>query len=101
MIQWLEQHLLACPIKSNFGIDCFGCGSQRAFIALLKGDVIGSLRYHVALIPFILTIIALIMQLIFKKTNGAKWVMMLFIVTCALTLIQYIYKQLVYFGLLT
>lgn len=100
MINWLERHLMSCPIKSHFGIDCPGCGSQRAFIALLRGDIQQSLEYHIALIPFILTIIVLITQLILNKSNGAKWVMWLFIFTSSLTFLQYIYKQLILLGII-
>lgn len=100
MIHWLEQHLLTCSIKSHFGVECPGCGSQRALIALLKGNVMESLRYHIALVPFIITIIALIIQLIIKHNNGGKWVMWLFIITSSLTFIQFIVKQLAFFGLI-
>ena len=100
MITWLEQHLMSCPIKLHFGVDCPGCGTQRALIALLRGNFQQSLEHHIALIPFILTIVALIAQLIFNKPNGAKWVMWLFIITSSLTFLQYIYKQLVLFGII-
>ncbi len=100
MVNWLEQHLMSCPIKSRFGVDCPGCGSQRAFIALLRGDIPQSLEHHIALIPFILTILALVAQLILNKPNGAKWVMWLFIFTSGLTFLQYIYKQLLLFGII-
>ncbi len=97
MIDWLEHHLLACPIKSSFGLDCPGCGSQRAFISLLKGNLIESLSYHAALIPFMITIAMLILQLIKKHDHGGIWVMWCFIVTSGITLIQYIIKQVMLF----
>ena len=78
-------------------MDCPGCGAQRAFIALLKGDLVQSLYYHAALIPFMVTVLALIIQLIFKFNNGGKWVMWCFIVTSAITLIQYIIHQIILF----
>jgi hypothetical protein len=93
MITWLEQHLFKCTIKSTFGIDCPGCGLQRALISLLKGDIAESISYHAALIPFIITIILLIVQLFKKYENGGTWVMWSFIITSAITLIQYIIKQ--------
>ena len=93
MIYWLEHHLLTCFIKSHFGIDCPGCGFQRAFIALLNGDFLQSLQFHVALIPFLLTLCVLILQLIKKYDNGGTWTMWCFIVTCSITIIQYIFKQ--------
>lgn len=93
MVNWLEQHLFTCMFKSMLGIDCPGCGSQRALIALLKGDLMESLNYHAALIPFIITISLLIIQLIGKFENGGKWVMWSFIATTIITFVQYIIKQ--------
>lgn len=93
MIDWLEHHLLTCFFKATFGVECPGCGSQRALIALLKGDVIGSLKYHAALIPLALTIIALLVQLKIKHEKGGRWVMWLFIATSGITVVQFIIKQ--------
>lgn len=98
MITWLEQHLFTCTIKSNFGFDCPGCGLQRAFIELLKGNLYESLSYHIALIPFLVTIILLIVQLIKKFNNGGTWVMWAFIVTSGLTFVQYVVKQIMHFS---
>lgn len=97
MIHWLEHHLFTCYFKSHFGMDCPGCGTQRALIALLKGDLLESLRYHAALIPFMITILMLMIQLIFKFNNGGKWVMWCFITTSAITMIQYIIHQILLF----
>lgn len=93
MIHWLEQHLFPCFFKSHFGIECPGCGSQRAFIALLKGNLSESLHYHAAIIPFIVTILALLVQLKIKHVNGGKWVMWCFIVTTTITVAQYVLRQ--------
>ncbi len=97
MINWLEKHLLPCFFKSHFGIECPGCGMQRSLIALLKGDVMGSLQYHAALIPFIITILLLVIQLKLKIMNGGKWVMWAFIITTGITLIQFIIRQIILF----
>lgn len=96
MIEWLESHLFTCIFKSSFGVECPGCGTQRALIALLKGDILSSLQYHAGVIPFILTIIALFIQLKLKHVNGSKIVMWLFIATTTITIAQYILKQFVF-----
>lgn len=98
MVNWLEQHLFTCFFKSHFGMECPGCGMQRALIALLKGDLTDSLMYHAALIPFILTIGALIIQLIIKHPLGGKAVMWLFILTSSITFIQFILRQIILFS---
>ncbi len=94
MIDWLEHHLLSCFFKSHFGIECPGCGTQRSLIALLKGNIIESIQYHAAVIPFIITIMLLIFQLMIKHEKGGKWVMWAFITTTAITVVQYIIKTL-------
>lgn len=38
-----------CPIKAVTGFDCPGCGSQRAFHALLHGDLAAAWRLNAAL----------------------------------------------------
>lgn len=38
-----------CPLKALTGYDCPGCGSQRAFHAILRGDIAGAWRYNAAL----------------------------------------------------
>jgi hypothetical protein len=96
MIRWLENHLSPCFFKSNLGIECPGCGMQRAFIALLKGDLYQSLCYQPALIPFIITLLALVIQIKLKHPKGGLTVMWLFIGTSAITVIQYIVKQIVF-----
>jgi hypothetical protein len=93
MISWLENHLTPCFFKSTLGIECPGCGMQRAFIALLKGDLYQSLYYQPALIPFLFTVFALVVQLKLKHTKGGLVIMWLFIATSAITVIQYIVKQ--------
>lgn len=40
-----------CVLKQLTGFDCPGCGSQRAFAALLEGDVWGAVS-HNYMLPF-------------------------------------------------
>lgn len=46
----------ACPIKTLTGINCPGCGSQRAFHALLHGDI--EAAWHLNALIFPLTPVA-------------------------------------------
>lgn len=93
MIDWLEQHLFTCFFKAHFGLECPGCGLQRAFISLLRGHLSESLHYHAALIPFLFTILLLIGQIILKRENGGKYVMWAFILTCTVTMVQFVVRQ--------
>lgn len=91
-IHWLEAHQLACPWKTFFGIDCRGCGMQTAFIELLKGHLIHSLKIFPALIPMLLILIFLGIHLIFNLPKGAFILKILFIFTTSIMIVSYILK---------
>jgi len=92
-IHFLETHLLPCPYKSLTGIDCPGCGMQRAFIALLKGDLGDSLHFYPALLPILFTFALTAIHLRFKLRNGASYVKYSFMGTALLIVGSYITKM--------
>ncbi len=92
VVNFLEQHLFACSFKSLLGIDCPGCGMQRALIALLRGDVLLSLKLNASLIPFIITLFYTILHLIVGFNNGARNIIWLFCITVTVMVISYIIK---------
>lgn len=53
-INWLQNHLIACPFKYLTGIDCPGCGFQRSLIQLLKGNLSESFAIYPPTIPLII-----------------------------------------------
>lgn len=91
-LEWLEHHLLPCPIKHFFGIECPGCGMQRAIIALLKGNFMESLQLYPPLIPVILLFIVLIINLCINSKVWLKILKIIFIFDVLLILLNYILK---------
>ncbi len=91
---WLESHTLPCAYKQLFGIECPFCGSQRAFITLLRGDVIESMALYPALIPTIILITAVLIQMLFKFRNGWNIVRKILIADFAIIMVSYIIKLL-------
>lgn len=94
IITWLESHQQACFYKKFLGVECPGCGMQRSFIELLKGNFIESLILFPALIPTISLIVYLILHLIFKFRKGANILKILFIINTSIVVLSYIYKLL-------
>jgi len=92
LIDFLEQHLFTCSIKTLVGIDCPGCGMQRAFVALLKGDLKESLHHNASLIPFLVTMLFTISHLIFGFKNGARLIVILFLMTAVVMALNFIIK---------
>ena len=92
IIEWLESHMLPCFYNRYLGIECPGCGMQRAIIELLKGNFTESLMAYPPLIPITLMLAFLIIHLIFKFKNGAVYLKISFIFTTSIIMINYIYK---------
>ena len=86
--------MLDCYWKSTFGIECFGCGFQRSVELMLHGEIIDSISLFPALIPFVITIVYTLLHLNFKFKNGARHIVIFFIVTVLIMLISYFYKLL-------
>jgi hypothetical protein len=94
LIEWLETHQLPCYYKKFLGIECLGCGMQTAFILLLKGEIIESLKVYPALIPILFMLAFLILHLIVKFSNGARILKISFIFTLSIMVVSYIIKLL-------
>lgn len=92
MIEWLEAHMGTCAFVTHFNIECPGCGVQRAFIALLRGDVVLSFRLFPALLPYLATILLMVLHLTLNFKNGAKYAMWGFVLSVVIMVISYIIK---------
>ena len=92
---WLEKRQLSCFYKSALGIECPGCGMQRALIDLLRGDLIGSLKLYPALIPTVAMLVLLVVHVFYQLKNGAKILMWMFVFNAVIIVFSYICKLIV------
>ena len=91
---WLETHQLRCPFKQVTHIDCPGCGFQRSFVLLLKGDIGDSFIMYPPLIPIMLLFAMLILHVALKIKNGAVILKYMYFFCTGIILVSYIYKLL-------
>lgn len=84
--------MLECQWKSTFGVECLGCGFQRALYMLLDGDFKESFLMYPALIPFLATIFYTVAHINFGFNKGARNIIILFSLTAILILANYVYK---------
>ncbi len=92
LVSWLENHLMTCYYKQLSGFDCPGCGMQRSFLELLKGNLIKSFYLYPALLPVIYTLLFTSAHLVFKFKNGATNIKYSFIITILVVITNYIVK---------
>ena len=93
LIKWLEQHMAPCFYKKFFNVECPGCGMQRSFLELIKGNFYESFMLYPALSLIIFLILLLIAHLIFDFKHGAKLIKWLFILNAVIIVISFIIKQ--------
>ena len=94
IIHWLEVHQLPCIFKSVTHIDCPGCGIQRSFVLLLKGDASASFFMYPALVPIVFLFVMLLLHVILKIRNGAVILKYMYLFCTGIILVSYIYKLL-------
>lgn len=93
LIHWLEEHLLTCPYRALTGFDCPGCGIQRSFIELLKGNFSESFFLYPALLPVLFTLLFTAAHVIFRFKKGPEWIKNSFLGTTAIIIVSYIIKM--------
>jgi hypothetical protein len=91
-VRWLEANMFTCPSKKFLHIDCPGCGLQRSYISLMKGDFTGSFQLYPAAIPILLLFCYLLLHLRFRFHNGARVITILYIFCATIILVHYIYR---------
>lgn len=92
MFEWLETHQLSCWIKSVTGIECPGCGMQRAILLLVKGDILASFRIYPGLFPLLLFFILAILKICGIKKIQSELLKIMGFVCLATILISYLLK---------
>ena len=86
-----------CAFREATGLYCPGCGGTRAFLALLKGDIVKSFIYHPAVLyiagGIFLFLLSHSLNIIFpKKIEAFKIKPLFFYILIAIILIQWIVK---------
>ena len=99
-VKWIEDHLLTCPSKHYFHIDCPGCGLQRSILSLFEGDLIKSLQLYPATIPILFCFIFTALHLKFNFKHGAEIIKWSYILSIAIIFISYFYKMYKIYNLL-
>jgi hypothetical protein len=88
----IENYLLPCMNKSLFGVDCIGCGTQRALLLIGNGEFTKAFYQFPAIYTTILLFIFIGLHVINKKRDYQKIIIGLAIINAIIMIISYIYK---------
>jgi len=93
LIDWLQNHLIPCPLKTLTGIDCPGCGFQRSLILLLQGNLSKSWTLYPPTIPLISLFIFVAILYKIPVKNQSLIIKLLVIVVGNFVVISYFLKM--------
>lgn len=89
----MEEYMLPCTTKKLFGIECFGCGTQRAGYMVAQGNFVDAFKMFPAIYTTILLCLFLFLHFVDKKRNYHKIIIYLAIINAIVMVIAYIYKH--------
>ncbi|CAA7387002.1 DUF2752 domain-containing protein [Chryseobacterium fistulae] len=89
----IEDFMLSCPSKKFLGIECFGCGTQRAIVMVFEGKFTDAFHMFPAVYTLLLFFTLVIINFIDKKRNYGNGLIFLAIINSVIMVISYFYKH--------
>lgn len=89
----VENYMLPCVNKKVFGVECPGCGVQRSFVHVVKGEFTDAFYMYPAIYTLIILGIILVLNKRFKFKHGKKIILTLAFVNVAIIVVSYIIKM--------
>jgi hypothetical protein len=95
MKNFFAEHLLPCAYKSLFGVDCPVCGIQRAFLLLVQGDFMGSIKMYAPLLPVLFLLLIILIRKIKSNWIGKTILFHCSLLVLTIIIINYAIKLMV------
>lgn len=89
----MKEYMLPCLSKKLFGIECFGCGTQRALLLVFKGEFIKAFYMFPAIYTLLLFFAFIGLNYIDKSRNYHKIIITLAITNAAIMVVSYFIKH--------
>lgn len=85
--------MIPCMNKRLFGVECLGCGTQRALVLILNGEFTAAFHMFPAIFTTLLFFMILGLNFIDKTRNYHKIIIGLAIINAIIMIVSYIYKM--------
>lgn len=89
----MEEYMLPCMSKKLFGIECLGCGTQRAIVLLFKGEFVEAFKMYPPIYTLLLLFLFIFLHLIDKSRNYTRIVISLAILNLIVMIVSYVIKM--------
>ncbi|UTX50496.1 DUF2752 domain-containing protein [Chryseobacterium sp. MA9] len=89
----ISDFMLTCPSKKFLGVECLGCGAQRAIILVFEGKFSEAFQMYPAVYTLLLFFLILGVSFIDKKRKYGNILMILIFVNLIIMVAGYLYKH--------
>ncbi|WBV58393.1 DUF2752 domain-containing protein [Chryseobacterium sp. Chry.R1] len=89
----IEDFMLPCPSKKFLGIECFGCGTQRAIVLVFEGKFSEAFHMFPAVYTLLLFLFMVGVNFIDKKRSYGNILVFLAIINSIIMVVSYFYKH--------
>lgn len=89
----IEDFMLTCPSKKFLGVECLGCGAQRAVVLVFEGKFSEAFQMYPAVYTVLLFFFTLGLSFIDKKRKYSSILMGLIVINLIIMVSSYIYKH--------
>ncbi|MXS70419.1 DUF2752 domain-containing protein [Chryseobacterium binzhouense] len=89
----IEDFMLPCPSKKFLGIECFGCGTQRAIVLVFQGKFSEAFQMYPAVYTLLMFFGFVILNFLDKKRNYGQILIFLAIINAVIMVFSYFYKH--------
>ena len=93
MFLQLEDYMLPCLNKQFFGIDCLGCGIQRALSLVFQGEFIAAFKMYPAIYTLLVLAILVGVNFLYKVKYAQKIISILAIINIIIIVGSYVIKM--------
>lgn len=89
----IDDLMFTCPSKKFLGVECLGCGAQRAIVLVFEGKFAEAFQMYPAVYTLSLFFLTLGLSFIDKKRKYSNILMILVGVNLIIMIIGYLYKH--------
>ncbi|MEP3836146.1 MAG: DUF2752 domain-containing protein [Algibacter sp.] len=88
----MEEYMLPCLNKKLLGVDCMGCGMQRAIALIFRGEFVEAFHMYPAIYSLITLFLIIGINIFFKFKHSNKIIGTLAILTVVTIITSYLIK---------
>ncbi|MFY0631158.1 MAG: DUF2752 domain-containing protein [Flavobacteriaceae bacterium] len=81
--------MLPCLNKKMFGVECLGCGIQRSFVLLVKGEFVEAFKIYPAIYTLLILGLFVLLNFKVKFKNSRRIILTLVIINAVIIIVSY------------